>query len=46
MFSIGLTVLSTALVDDLSYLYNVKTFQFDFGIFNRKLDDLKLSKFS
>ena len=47
IFSVGLTVLSAALLEDFSSLYNLKNYSFDFQKLNQKLDEFKISsKFS
>lgn len=44
MFSIGLTMLSAASLEDLTYLYDIKLHKFDEGQFNAKLDEFQMNQ--
>lgn len=43
MFSIGLTVLSAAMLEDFEHLYDIKNYNFNQQQLNRKLDEFKVS---
>ena len=43
VFTIGLTVLSAALLEDFENLYDIKKYSFNHQQFNRKLDEFKVS---
>ena len=43
VFSIGLTVLSAALLEDFSNLYDIKKYSFDHNQLRKKIDDFRVS---